>query len=221
MVGPSAFPARRAVSTAFEKRDGHWLRAGALLAFSVTVRHNRPRTGTSRYGEATTGGDDDDAPYHPQGCPEPDDLIVRTADTELHLESLTEEAGYGGMPDGTPTISGDELYVFVRQDGWMLFAEQRGGDPVGCGPERREPDVTDLGNGWWKVSNRSAAGTYALWLNAGSGPGLPFGGTVGASQAYVEWTTKTDVDELAASYLDITAYSDGSDGSVTLGILGV
>lgn len=81
---------------------------------------------------------------------------MRTADTELHLESLTEEAGYEGMPDGTPAISGDELYVFVRQDGWMLFAEQRGGDPVGCGPERREPEVTDLGNGWWKVSNRSA-----------------------------------------------------------------
>lgn len=88
-------------------------------------------------------------------------LIVRTADTELHLESLTEEAGYEGMPDGTPAISGDELYVFVRQDGWMLFAEKRGGDPVGCGPERREPEVTDLGNGWWKASNRSAAGSAA------------------------------------------------------------
>ncbi|MDJ1115108.1 hypothetical protein [Microbacterium dauci] len=155
------------------------------------------------------------------GAPGPDDLIVRTADTELHLESLTEEAGYEDMPDGTPAISGDELYVFVRQDGWMLYAEQRGGDPVGCGPESREPEVTDLGNGWWKISNRSAAGTYALWLIAGSGPSLPFGGTVGASRAYVEWTTKTDVDEPAASYLDITAYPDGSDGSVTLGLLGV
>ncbi|SDH35718.1 hypothetical protein [Microbacterium sp. 77mftsu3.1] len=152
------------------------------------------------------------------GAPGADDLIVRTADTELRLESLPEEAGYEGMPDGAPALTGDELYVFVRQDGWMLFAEQRGGDVVGCGPDLAEPEVTDLGDGWWKVTNRSEADTYALWLHAGSGPGLPMGGTVGASQAYVEWTTETAFDVPATSALDITTYGDADGLSITLSL---
>jgi len=150
------------------------------------------------------------------GFPALDDLIVRTADTELRLESLPEEAGYAGMPDDVPAITGDDLYVFVRQDGWMLFAEQRGGDVVGCGPDLSEPEITDLGKGWWKVANRSEADTYALWLQAGSGPGLPIGGTVGSSQAYVRWTTTTTFDVPVTSSLDVTASPDGEGGSVEL-----
>ncbi|MFL0565277.1 hypothetical protein ACH0CG_05940 [Microbacterium sp. 179-I 1D1 NHS] len=150
------------------------------------------------------------------GSPAPDDLIVRTADTELRLESLPEEAGYEGMPDDIPAITGDDLFVFVRQDGWMLFAEQRGGDVVGCDMDVSEPEITDLGKGWWKVANRSEADTYALWLQAGSGPGLPIGGTVGWSQAYVRWTTTTTFDVPATSSLDVTRNSDGDGGSVEL-----
>lgn len=121
------------------------------------------------------------------GFPALDDLIVRTADTELRLESLPEEAGYAGMPDD-----------------------------VGCGPDLSEPEITDLGRGWWKVANRSEADTYALWLQAGSGPGLPIGGTVGSSQAYVRWTTTTTFDVPATSSLDVTASPDGEGGSVEL-----
>ena len=171
----------------------------------------------------------DDAPAsvpHPTatefaGTPSEDDLIVRTGDTELRLESLPEEAGYEGMPDDTPALAGDELYVFVRQDGWMLFAEQRGGDVAGCGLDQKEPEVTDLGGGWWKVANRSEADTYALWLYAGSGPGLPMGGTVGASQAYVKWTTETAFDVPATSALDITTYGDADGLSATLSLFDI
>lgn len=150
------------------------------------------------------------------GSPVPDDLIVRTADTELRIESLPAEAGNEGMPDEVPAITGDDLYVFVRQDGWMLFAEQRGGDVVGCGVDVSEPEITDLGKGWWKVANRSDADTYALWLQAASGPGLPIGGTVGSSQAYVKWTTKTTFDVPASSSLDVTRDANGEGGSVEL-----
>lgn len=152
------------------------------------------------------------------GTPAPDDLIVRIGDKELRLESLPPEAGDSGIPDDAPALTGDDLYVFVRQDGWMLFAEQRGGDVVGCGFNTAEPEVTDLGEGWWKVANKSEAGTYALWLTAASGPGLPWGGTVGSSQAYVRWTAPTTHDVPATSALDITAYPDAEDGSVTLSL---
>ncbi len=155
------------------------------------------------------------------GTPSEDDLIVRTAGTELRLGSLPDEAGGEGMPDDTPALTGDDLYVFVRQDGWMLFAEQRGGDVAGCGLDQREPAISSLGDGWWKVSNRSYADTYALWLYAGSGPGLPIGGTVGSSQAYVKWTIETTFDAPAISALDVTTYGDAKGLSLTLSLFDV
>lgn len=182
---------------------------------------------TALAGCISTGPKDiDDAPddvpspvaTETAGTPGADDLVVRSGDTELRLESLPQEAGGSGIPDDAPELTGDDLYVFVRQDGWMLFAEQRGGDVVGCGFDTAEPEVTDLGEGWWKVANRSEADTYALWLTAASGPGLPLGGTVGSSQAYVRWIAPTPHDVPARSALDITAYPDAADGSVTLSL---
>jgi len=192
-------------------------RAAAILAVAIgTIALSGCISLGPKTVDDTPDGVPSPASTETAGSPAPDDLIVRTADTELRLDSLPEEAGYEGMPDDVPAITGDDLYVFVRQDGWMLFAEQRGGDVVGCGMDVSEPEITDLGKGWWKVANRSEADTYALWLQAASGPGLPIGGTVGSSQAYVKWTTETTFDVPATSSLDLTRNSDGDGGSVEL-----
>lgn len=148
------------------------------------------------------------------GSPGKDDLVVRYGGTELRLESLPDDAYYTAAPDGSPFVAADELYVFVRPAGWWFSAEQRGED-VGCGPHAYEPVVTDLGGGWHKVTRVGPAGDYDLWLSGASGPGLPIGGTVGASHSFLKWQTQTSTELEKIAALDVTRGIDG-DGSVSL-----
>lgn len=101
--------------------------------------------------------------------------------------------------------------MFARQSGWSLWAEQRGEDS-GCGPETFEPVVTDLGGGWHRVTPVGPAGEYDLWLNAASGPGLPLGGTVGATQSFV---TAADGSQATAE-LAVPTWACDQPGDVTL-----
>lgn len=109
-----------------------------------------------------------------QGGPDADALVVRDATTELHLESITIDMNTSNGPIPTETLTGDALYVFVRQAGWTLDASQYvGPGDYACSSWHTTPTVDDLGGGWWRVQPGGPAGDYAVHLTAGSGPGLP------------------------------------------------
>ncbi len=187
--------------------------AGALLAF----------TGLTLAGCAIPASIDraPDAVPKPAatqaiGTPGEDDLIVRYGDTELRVEDLGEAAYYDPAPVGAPVIDSDDVYVFVRPAGWTFFAEQRGVDN-GCGALTYEPETTELGDGWYKVTPVGEAAEYDLYLTAGSGPGLPLGGTVGAARAVAKWQTTKSTDVEASAWIDVAAFPD-EEGYVRVGV---
>lgn len=129
------------------------------------------------------------------GSPGEDALVVRDASSELHLESTPEDLNdedFASEPQAT--VSGDALYVFVRQPGWSLSADQftGAGGVYSCSSWHAETRIDELGDGWWVVRPGEAAGTYKVYLSAASGPGLPLGGKQGESNALLEWETTAD-----------------------------
>ena len=156
------------------------------------------------------------------GTPSGDnDLVIRYDDAELHVASMDAAVNLESIPGDVPSVVADDLYVFVRPAGWTLSAMQFTGEPFECGERSLEPEQAEIGGGWWAVSPVGPAGTYTLQLSAGSGPGLPAGGEVGATGAYLTLETTTDrpLPQPAAT-LDVVAIED-EPGTVSLNIIGL
>lgn len=130
------------------------------------------------------------------GTPSENDLVIRDASHELHLESImihTNSDGSGVEPQGL--VEGDTLFVFVRPAGWTVFADQFTGEGAfSCSAWHTPTVVEQLGGGWWSVTPSASAGTYSVLLDAASGPGLPPGGVSGSSSALLTWKTHTSTD---------------------------
>ena len=150
-----------------------------------------------------------------------DDLVIRHGDTELHVASMDAAVNLDPIPDDVPSVVADDLYVFVSPAGWTLSAMQFTGEPYECGERALEPEQDDIGGGWWAIRPVGPAGTYSLRLSAGSGPGLPLGGDIGATGAYLTLETTTDrpLPQPAAA-LDVAAI-ENEPGSVSLALIGL
>lgn len=156
------------------------------------------------------------------GTPSGDnDLVIRYNDTELHIASMDAAVNLDPITDALPSIVADNLYVFVRPAGWTLSAMQFTGEPYECDERSLEPVQDDIGGGWWTIRPVGPAGTYTLQLSAGSGPGLPLGGEVGAAGAYVTLQTMTDRPlPPPAATIDVVAI-ENEPASVSLTITGL
>jgi len=145
-------------------------------------------------------------------------LVVRSGNEELRLASLERPIDDPGLPTDHPDVRGDDLFVFVRPAGWPLWAEQFTGAPYECGERTYEPEVAELGGGWWRVSPIGPAATYTLHLSAGSGPGLPPGGETGSMEALLTVeTTKNRPTPAPFASLDLMVVP-GEESTVTLDI---
>lgn len=151
---------------------------------------------------------------------EGEQLVVRSGETELHVESMDAAVNLGPVPADLPAVVADDIYVFVRPAGWTLTAMQFTGDPYECGERSIEPEQRDLGGGWWAIRPLGPQGEYTLLLTAGSGPGLPLGGEVGAASAYLALETRTDrALPPPAATLDVSAIE--GEGAVGLYFAGL
>lgn len=146
-------------------------------------------------------------------------ILVRAGDDEVRLGSSgwalpSDEA----FPTDRPTLTGNELYIFTPQQGWTVTATAyTGTSAFDCGTGRSfTPPAEDLGDGWTRVDAAGPAGDYVLDIVAGSGPGLPAGGTEGATDTQITWTTteSTAWPNGGASF-DV---SDNDGGTATVGV---
>lgn len=163
----------------------------------------------------------------PDGVPTPDAtaafdvgedenfLVVRAGTEEIRLGDSEVAYMFEPAPADIPAIASDEVYVFVRPAGWTLDVAQLEDVSGGCGYRTLEPETTDLGGGWWKTTPVGAPGEYTMRISAGSGPGLPFGGEVGATSAYVRWTTSTGTAIPATAGLDVSIFP-GEPGRISV-----
>lgn len=148
----------------------------------------------------------DAGPVHGDGVPQPGPFIVRYDDTELRLRPYTACTN-GGCVDGfdpsPPTIGAPaELLVAFADAGYEhLEVTQRSGDDE-CRARTIEASVTDVGNGWWRVSPAGPAGDYTISLFAH--------GTAGDAAADLRWTTPhtRPLPDVAAT-LSLIADHDG------------
>lgn len=149
-----------------------------------------------------------------------EELIVRFGETELRVGSMASAENLEPVPADLPSVVADDIFVFVGPAGWTLTAMQFTGDPYQCDERSIEPEQRSLGGGWWAIRPLGPQGEYTLLLTAGSGPGLPLGGEVGAASAYLALETTTDraLPDPAAT-LDVSAIE--GEGSIGLYVAGL